>query len=318
MDSRKKVLVTGAAGFTGWHACHHLLESGYEVAGTVRKKTAASAGWELVECDLTDVEQTAQMISLVKPDLVLHLAGRNSVPDSWKDPAGYLKANVIGTANLLASVQRTNPACRILITGSSLETAASGGGPAHPYGLSKAMQTMTAKAWQSLFEQNTMLVQPTNLIGPGPSRGVLSVLASKVARIEAGMAEGGLQISNSQESRDFLDVRDAVKAYTLILEQGMPGAAYELGSGVPHTLLEVCKELRKHSHTAFKIEDLGQQPSADSRRGKTGLPVWQQELGWEPSFAFSQSVSDILQYHRELLVKEKEHGTGSFHNHSIL
>lgn len=121
----RRLLITGAAGFTGRHAVAYFAAEGAEVTAVVRRCAAEAsvfpAGVQQYICDLGDRKAVAGMIGEVMPDQVLHLAGKNSVPESWQDPLLYMETNVMATLYLLEAL-RFQPASRILVAGSALST----------------------------------------------------------------------------------------------------------------------------------------------------------------------------------------------------
>ena len=134
----------------------------------------------MTTCDLTDLALVEETVKEIVPDQVLHLAGQNSVAKSWENPGNYLHANVLGTVNLLEGIRAYSPAARVLVAGSMLQEPITE--PAsHPYSLSKTMQMLVARTWEQLFKMKILLVKPCNLIGPGPSNGVCTIFAKKIA-----------------------------------------------------------------------------------------------------------------------------------------
>ena len=117
-------------------------------------------------------------IKAVKPDYILHTAGKNDVKESWEKPAEYVTVNVLATVHLLEAVRKVKNNGKILVIGSALEFDPSGL-PNHPYGLTKTFQSLVAKSWDTLFHLPIMIAKPTNLIGPGPSNGFCSLIAEK-------------------------------------------------------------------------------------------------------------------------------------------
>src|SRR5690349_4877956 len=109
----KKVLITGASGFTGRHAVSYFREAGAVVAAVVRRPDVYSfgKGAQVHVCDLNDKQQVRHLIGEVQPDYVLHLAGKNSVPDSWSDPLLVLETNVMAVLYLLDAL-RSCPTAR--------------------------------------------------------------------------------------------------------------------------------------------------------------------------------------------------------------
>jgi nucleoside-diphosphate-sugar epimerase len=293
---RGTILITGAGGFTGKHACEHFSRNGCEVIAVVRTKPEVAPIGTLAVCDLTDPEQVSYLVEHARPDYVLHLSGRNSVPESWQNPVTYLEANMLATLYLLNAL-RQYPDCRIVIAGSTLSFPISEDPrPPHPYSLSKTMQVFLTKSWRYLFDQQILIAQPSNLIGPGVSNGVCGLLARKIAALEKGMEATPFNLSSLIERRDYVDVRDAVAAYERVLIHGTPGKVYPIGIGATRSLEEMVNVYRTLTGSSLPIE-IGQ-----SVMPKQPLPVDMepmQSLGWTPEIAFEQSLSDTLQFYRD-------------------
>ena len=110
----KKILVTGCAGFIGSHLSERLLAEGYQVAGidnfdpfydvAIKRRNLASflnhPNFEFIETDLAD-KTGLQRVFPTAIDLIVHLAGKAGVRPSIDDPAGYIRANILATQNLL-------------------------------------------------------------------------------------------------------------------------------------------------------------------------------------------------------------------------
>lgn len=311
----RRLLITGAAGFTGRHAVAYFHAAGAEVTAVVRRQAAASAGFpEGVRqqvCDLSDRKAVAAMIAETAPDEVLHLAGKNSVPESWRDPLLYMETNVMATVYLLEAL-RARPAGRILVAGSRLKyrpgTAA---GPPHPYSLSKTLEELVSLAWGILFKQPVLMAEPCNLIGPGPSTGFCSLLAQHIVQSEEASAGGNprpqaFRLSSRHVLRDFLDVRDAVRAYDSILRYGKEGTVYRIDSGTQRSLGEIAEKLLvKAKATVFMDwgpdnaeEPLVKPAGSPDLDTASGAEQNAAALGWKPEISLEDSLRDIVDYYR--------------------
>lgn len=296
----RKILITGAGGFTGWHACQYFLNNGYHVVGLVRKKRFNKdlPNYKEWECDLTDEFSVYDTIKAIKPDYILHTAGKNDVKESWEKPAEYVTVNVLATVHLLEAVRKVKNNGKILVIGSALEFDPSGL-LNHPYGLTKTFQSLVAKSWQTLFHLPIMIAKPTNLIGPGPSNGFCSLIAEKIALAEKDCLAEPVLIDDSTQERDFLDVRDAVRAYELILLKGKIGEVYPIGTGCYRTLKNVIDSFQSLTtvpvpvHMKVNKHDSG----TDKAQGKMDLTNIR-ALDWHPGYPFLSSLNDILTYYR--------------------
>ncbi|RAV22074.1 NAD-dependent epimerase/dehydratase family protein [Paenibacillus contaminans] len=296
-----RILITGAAGFTGRHACRHFAAAGFDVYAVVRQGAGEpfDDGCRTLACELTDSSAVRKLVDGVKPDFALHLAGMNAVAESWKRPADCMETNLLATIYLLDAVRLAVPACRILAVSSMLNFSMTSGAPKppHPYSLSKTMQLLAAQAWAHLFGQPVLFAQPSNLIGPGPSNGLCGLLAKWVADEESGGASRPFTLSSYEEKRDFLDVRDAVAAYSAILQRGEEGAVYKIGSGLQRSLGDTVEAFKRRSAADLAVT-LRPNPLAPPDPDEVDL-TFISGLGWRPAIPFEQSIEDALAYYRQ-------------------
>jgi len=293
----KKVLITGASGFTGRHAVTYFKAVGAEVAAVVRRTGVYTFGEGVAVhvCDLNDKQQVRHLIDEVQPDYVLHLAGKNSVPDSWADPLLVLETNVMAVLYLLDAL-RSCPAARTVIVGSRLKYTPEPGRnpqPPHPYSLSKALEEMVSLSWMSLFGQQIMLAEPGNLIGAGPSKGICSLLARHIVACEQEGKTEAFRLSGRESTRDFLDVRDAVRAYATLLVHGTTGTIYPIVSGTERSLGEIADTLLMMTEVEVPVRWDGASSGPDGAGEEEQLALLR-HLGWKPLIPFAASLQDIL------------------------
>lgn len=310
MVSGECMLITGAAGFTGRHACIHFLEKGMRVVALVHQACPEfAADIEVIVCDLLDANAVAAAIQQVKPDYVLHLAGANSVPASWRQPLQSLHVNVLGTLHVLDAL-RVMPHVRSLVITSKLKAPKDSiQSPSHPYAFSKALQGIATHAWKNMFGLDIMIAEPTNLIGPGSSTGICSLIGQYVAQSERGWKERHLLLSGRQAKRDYLDVRDAIAAYEILFEHGESGEVYTVQSGVKRELGEIVQTFRRLAlvDVPFRWEYEFQDPTAAVEEQaeesgndavEEGVLLIPKSWGFYSSRSFEHSAADILNYYR--------------------
>ncbi|WP_340371470.1 NAD-dependent epimerase/dehydratase family protein [Peribacillus sp. FSL E2-0218] len=298
MKQRRKLIITGASGFTGQHACAHFLKAGYDITAVSRKKINVDAQINMEYCDLTNGNEVYQLVKKIKPQYVLHLAGQNHVGASWVDPLSTLEANSMSTAYLIDALRRESPTCKIVIVGSALQfDPASLNSIPHPYSLSKTLQVLIAQSWAALYNMEVIIAKPSNLIGPGVSTGVCSIFAQKIIEMEKKGSEKVLEVENPNAQRDFLDVRDAVRAYDFLLKDGKSGETYDVASGHTCSLGQIIQGYRTVTREEIKMST----QSNDLIDNKPAIePIKLVNLGWKPSIPLETSIRDILTFYREL------------------
>ncbi|PAF19068.1 NAD-dependent epimerase/dehydratase family protein [Terribacillus saccharophilus] len=291
----KRILITGASGFTGRHAVQHFLDKGNTVDAVIRN-TKLDMNQEALHThslDLSDKAAVHKLMGDTKPDYVLHLAGENSVPASWETPFKSWQANVDSTLHLVEAVRALGLSARVVIAGSVLQDElSSAASPTHPYSLTKTMQTTVGLAWHNLFQVDVMIAKPSNIIGPGVSNGVCTLFAKQLRKLqESGKKD--FQIGNAAVTRDFIDVRDLVTAYETLFLEGTAGETYEITSGRWVSLGEILSLLRQVSSFDFTIQ------SETEEAMETKLPMKSEKiraLTWVPNRSLETSLADVWEY----------------------
>lgn len=319
---QRKVLITGISGFAGSYLAEYFInEKDCSIYGTYLLEDSLSAIAEikdkiqLKKIDLTKKDEVFELIRLIKPDFIFHLAALSSPGDSFKNPEATIINNVVAQLNLLEAVKKEKLIdTRILIISSGdiyglvskadlpidEETNLL---PSSPYSVSKITQDYLGLQYFLSYNLKVIRVRPFNHIGPRQSANfVLSSFAKKVAEIEKGKRKPILEVGNLETRRDFTDVRDMVVAYSLILEKGFPGEVYNIGSGVSYKIEDILKKLVSFSKNKIevKIDPSLFRPSdvpellCDNRKFK-------KITGWEQTIAIERTIKDTLDYWRGMV-----------------
>jgi GDP-4-dehydro-6-deoxy-D-mannose reductase len=308
--SAVRILVTGAGGFVGGHLVENLARAGHEVVAASRQSFAAQGASETLAFDVAAPDAVAEAVARVRPDGVVHLAAQASVPRSWTDPVETYSSNVIGASNLLEAL-RPQPATRVVLVGSAQVYGDGVAGrllsetdplvPRSPYAVSKIAQELVGLLYHRELGIPVVLARSFNHTGPGQSEEyAVGSFASQVAAIEAGERPPRLEVGWLGAIRDFLDVRDVVEAYRLLLERGGPGEAYNVSSGKGLPVGELLDKLLDAAGLASAVEVV---QSAPPRTGDPGALIGEnakirQAVGWEPRIPIEQSLADTLTWYR--------------------
>jgi GDP-4-dehydro-6-deoxy-D-mannose reductase len=304
------VLVTGAAGFAGSHLLDLLTAEHADVVGWQRPggrlPTAhPSVRWDSV--DLLDRPAVREAIARVRPQVVYHCAGAAHVGRAWDRAEHTFAVNVRATHHLLDALDESRVAARVLIPSSALVYAGSDGSlteddplvPDSPYGVSKLAQELLGRHTHG--DVHVMIARAFNHIGPRQDPMFAAPgFARRIADIERGRWAPEISVGNLNARRDLTDVRDTVRAYTLIVERGEPGRAYNVCSGRAIAIADLLNMLIarakvpvtiKHDPARYRPNDL---PLllGDPTRIHT-------ELGWSAETPIERSVDDLLAYWRD-------------------
>jgi len=317
-----KILITGITGFAGSFLAEYLLyNTNHEIYGTFLSKEnipdsiKKSSRIHLEFVDLTEKEKVGHLIQTIKPDMVYHLAALTSPEDSFNDPLKTLVNNISAQVYLLESIKEEKlKDTRILIV-SSAHTYGTVEKkdlpidenvplrPNNPYAVSKLTQDFLGLQYFLSYGFSIIRVRAFNHIGPRQSISIsISSFAKQIAEIEKGIKKPIIFVGNLQAKRDFTDVRDMVRAYSLILEKGKEGDVYNIGSGQSRTLKEVLDLLFSLSTTRIEIMvDKSLLRPTDAYELRCDGSKMEIITGWKPEISFKKTLQDILDYWRNIV-----------------
>ncbi len=317
-----KVLITGISGFVGSHLADYFLAQGnYEVFGTIKWRSMRDNIIHIVdkinlfECDIKDAFAMKTMLAKVRPDYIFHLAAQSYVPFSWRAPQETISTNILGELNLFESVRELKLDPKIHIAGSSEEYGlvypeetpikeTNPLRPLSPYAVSKVAQDFLG--YQYFKSYGLKIVRTRAFNHTGPRRGdvfVTSNFAKQIVEIEKGMRPPVIKVGNLNAVRDFLDVRDVVRAYALALEKGVPGEVYNIASGKGIKIKELLERLIKISGVDLKIETDPSRLRPSDVELLIGSPEkFQMATGWKPEIPFDKTLKDLLDFWRKRVI----------------
>ncbi|HYM64878.1 MAG TPA: GDP-mannose 4,6-dehydratase [Candidatus Sulfotelmatobacter sp.] len=316
----KKILITGASGFVGGHLLDYLYSQGEkEIYGTYfSNKTEDKSNKndvDFLKIDLKEEDEVFNLIKDIRPDIIYHLAAFTSGADSFSSPKETVLNNISSQINLLQAVFKNNlKDTKILITSSAEiygkvkkedlpideQTAFN---PTNPYAVSKLTQDFLGKQYFLSYGLKILIARPFNHIGPKQSSNfVVSAFAKKIAEIEKGNREPILTVGNLDSKRDFTDVRDVVKAYQLIVEKGVFGEAYNVGSGKSYKISQILDMLLSFSKVKVKVEvDTKLLRPVDNPDLVCNAEKLKKLTGWEPKIEIAKTLKDTLDYWRNII-----------------
>ncbi len=317
MSASPRILITGATGFVGPHLTTHLKKSGYsQFWGTTRKTLSsvpdALKGVALLTGDLMRPETVDHFIMEANPDWLIHLAGHAEVSNSWATPTSTLTTNVFPLIHILDAIRKQGKKTRVLVIGSSEEYGHVNPAesplhentplrPVSPYAVSKVAQDMTGYQYFMTYGIPVLRTRSFNHTGPGRQpQYAVSNFCRQIARIELKKQSPVIKVGNLSAERDYLDVRDVVQAYRLLLEKGTPGEVYNVCSDTSRSLQSIVEDLTRLATTrvSFEVDPTRLRPS-DSPRICGDSKRLRKATGWTPAIPFEQTLRELLAYWRE-------------------
>ena len=288
------VLLTGFSGFSGCHLQQHL-------------RCIPLADGAGLPIDLLDTGALEKAIGAIEPDAVMHLAARTFVPDSFKDPHATFSVNVMGTLNLLTALEACGFSGRMLHVSSGEVYGLADPRdlplredhplrPRNPYAASKAAAEALVYQWSQTGSFEILIARPFNLIGPNQQESfVMSNFARQIAEISLGRRPPRVEVGDIDVTRDFTDVRDAVRAYGAMLERGTNGEVYNVCSGTERSVRSMLESmLQARGVEAEIVHDTERLRPSEQRRMVGNCDRLKAAWGWRPEIAIAQTLSDII------------------------
>ena len=306
-----RILITGISGFAGQHLATHLLDVQPEasIQGTVFRAASSAVPDGVIahQLDLCEELSVLELIHTIRPDVIYHLAGQASASRSFENPRQTLKTNIFAGFNLIEACLETGIRPRIISVSSAEVYGAVREDqlpitedlpmqPSSPYSLSKATQDLMGLQYFKSHQVPIIRARAFNHIGPGQrERFVAPAFALQIARIEAKLQEPVIRVGNLNAERDFTDVRDIVRAYHLLAENGQPGEAYNIASNRVFTIQALLDTLLSLTTTEIDVQvDPERLRPADVPVIRGDYSRLRRISGWEPSIDFKQTLQDIL------------------------
>jgi GDP-4-dehydro-6-deoxy-D-mannose reductase len=312
-----RILLTGATGFAGAYLAEALLARG----GVTLAAVARGADWPavarhlagrvaLAACDLGDRAAVEAVLREARPEQVYHLAGYASPGRSFEEPDAAWAGNLQATRALYDALARWGGRPRVLFVGSGLIYG--GGGPdgrqdedaplrpTSPYAASKAAADLLSYQVTRAPGLDVVRARPFNHIGPRQSAEyAVAAFARQIVAIERGRRPPVLETGDLSPHRDFTDVRDTVEAYTLLMDKGRTGEAYNVASGRSCSMQEVLDRLLALAGLAVEVRRRGELVrAAESTVVRVDAGKLRRETGWAPRHTLDQTLADTLAYWR--------------------
>jgi len=319
-------LITGITGMVGSHLVDFLLENtDWHIYGFARWNDDLDninhilplinekSRIELIYGDLNDLSSLINAVKISDPDYVFHLAAQSYPQTSFIAPLETLETNIMGTAKLLEAIRviGADPIIHVCASSEVFGRVPQKYLPIHeevpfhpasPYAISKVGTDLIGRYYAEAYDLTVMTTRM--FTHTGPRRGDVfaeSTFAKQIAMIEAGLLPPVIKVGNLGSLRTWADVRDAVRAYYLLVTHNpIGGEYYNIGGSYSCTVREMLDYLLQKSF----VKDITVETDPERLRPiDADLQVpdtekFRSHTGWLPEIPFEQTMDDLLNYWR--------------------
>lgn len=291
----RRVLVTGATGFLGYHLCEGLISLQAEVHGLARGASVGElpTGCTPLSLDLMDFDAVRAAADNLRPNIIYHLAGKVTADRDIGLVLPMLEGNLIPAAHMLLAA--TDVGCeRFVCAGSSEESDPSQPVASSPYAGAKAATSAYVQMFHRLYALPIVLLRPFSVYGPRQDDAKLIPYAVRsLLRGESPRLTSGDQV------RDFVYVKDVARGFVHAgVTDGVLGEAFDLGTGVGSRVRDVVTLLAEVVGVDI-APALGALPSRIAEEDQVADPARAKEfLGWEPRWTLREGLEETVNWYR--------------------
>lgn len=330
----KKALITGITGMVGSHLADFLLENtDWEIHGAARWRSPMDNISHLLDrvnkkdrvflhyADLNDESSLIKMLKNVEPDYIFHLAAQSYPKTSFDAPIDTMNTNILGTSRLLEAVRinNLNPVIHVCASSEVFGRVPKEKlpideectfHPASPYAISKVGTDLVGRYYAEAYNMKVMTTRM--FTHTGPRRGDVfaeSTFAKQIAMIEAGIIPPIVKTGNLDSLRTWADVRDAVRAYYMLVTVNPTGGEYyNIGGTYTCSVRDMLSTLLNMSTRKDIVVETDPERlrPIDADLQVPDTTKFTSHTGWKPEISFEETMGDLLNYWRNRVNKGEQ------------
>ena len=310
----KRALITGIGGSGGSYLTDHILKRspttkifgfrrsvGYSTYLKKKYKSKVS----ITKIDLNNFNNLKKKLSIIKPDVVFHLASNADVRNSFFEPLKFSENNNMITVNLLEALRQLKSKSIIIICSTSevygnvekkympiKETQHIA--PINPYAVTKVFQDLMSQVYEKSFGMNVIITRMFSYMNARRNNLFQTAFANQIAGIEQGKLKY-LRHGNLKSKRTIIDTKDAMEAYWLAAKKGKVGEIYNICGKQQISVNDFLRKLISFSNKKIicKLDkDLVRPKDIDLQL--SDFKKFQKDTGWRPKTNLNLAILNLL------------------------
>jgi len=320
---KKRVMVTGGAGFIGSHLCEFLLETGHQVVAIDNLSTGRleniqgirnSSNFQFIREDILNAQVLDRLTS--QADIIIHLAAAVGVKLIVENPVHTINTNIMGTEAVLTTANRYG--CKVFIASTSEVYGKGVKVPFHEdddcligpttqsrwaYATSKAVDEFLGLAYYRQYGLPVVIMRFFNTIGPRQT-GQYGMVVPRFVR-QALHSESLTVYGDGMQSRCFCDIADVIRAIACLVENPQAeGHVFNIGSTEEVTIEDLASKVIYSTGSVSTIEylpyDQAYAPGfEDMRRRVPSIEKISKLTGFVPQYSLDESLKKIIEFERK-------------------
>lgn len=276
----KKIIVTGSTGFIG-----------KEIVNEFKKEDF------LINCYSSsdgDISQEEIWNKMPKANFLIHLAAKTFVPDSWKSPKKFIDINSLSLLNAIKYCKDNN--CKLIYLSSFVygnkTTPIDENSqlfPQNPYALSKLIGENICSFYRRVDNLDVIILRPFNIFGNGQKESFLiPYLINQIKN------KGKIEVMDTKPKRDFLYIKDLIKAIKKAMVYKGSFYIFNIGSGKSHSVDEIISILQRLFNTNLEVVSKNEIRKMELNDTVANIELAKRELKWNPNYSLKKALKEMI------------------------
>jgi UDP-glucose 4-epimerase len=277
------IAVTGSSGFIGYHLCNKLKELKYNI----------------IPIDLRngiDLENWKDVNKITGFNILIHLAAKSFVPDSFEDPRSFYYSNLNCTLNALELCRKCNAKMvytssyvygnpKRIPTDENQEVT-----PFNPYAQSKLIGEQLCEGYNKFYKIPIIILRPFNIYGKGQSKNF--IIPSIITKAKTGK----VHLRDPSPRRDLLYIDDIIDAYISTIDYYSDNVEiFNIGSGVNYSIDEIVDIISRSMTSSFEVYYTGDKRKNEVIETRADITRARSLLNWQPKYNLIQGIKSMIQ-----------------------